>query len=149
MTVRATCRCSPEFSPINSRRSFATERMARASLSWRAGGCPVHRSSAVHRSPIFAMLAARTGAAGSASKTAASCRQPRSASTRTQSLARPRSGSPSARTAPCLPSLVYGPLGAVCEGQRARRGMRSTSCSAFSRQSGCVPRQAFRGRHGV
>jgi hypothetical protein len=71
----------PGIFPDQWHRSFATERMARASLSWRAGGCPVHRSSAVHRSPIFAMLAARTGAAGSASKTAASCQQPRSAST--------------------------------------------------------------------
>jgi hypothetical protein len=89
------------------------------------GGAPI---------TIFAMLAARTGAAGSARKTAASCQQPRSASTRTRSHARPRSGSPLARTAPCLPSLVYGPLGAACEGQRARRWTGSMNCSAFSRQ---------------
>ena len=86
------------------------------------------------RSPIFAMLAARTGAGGSASKTAASCQQPRFASTPTRSRERRRSGSPSARAAPCLPSLVFGPPGAACGGQRARQWMGSTSCSACSRQ---------------
>ena len=40
---------------------------------------------AARRSPIFAMLAARTGAAGSANTTAASCQQPRSANTPTRS----------------------------------------------------------------
>jgi hypothetical protein len=71
---------------------------------------------------------------GSASKTVASCRRPRFANTPTPSRVRRRSGSPSARTAPCLPSLVSGPLGAACERRRARRWMGNMSCSAFSRQ---------------
>jgi putative SOS response-associated peptidase YedK len=37
MTARATCRCSPEFSPTKWPRSFATERTASVSLSRRAG----------------------------------------------------------------------------------------------------------------
>jgi hypothetical protein len=40
----------PGIFPINSRQSFATEQMANASLSWRAGTCLDHRSSAASRS---------------------------------------------------------------------------------------------------
>ena len=54
------------------------------------------------------------------------------ANTPTPGRARRRSGSPSAKTAPYLPLLVYGPLGAACGDQRARLWMGSMSCSAFS-----------------
>jgi hypothetical protein len=50
MTARTICRCSLVSSPINSRQSFATEQMANASLSWRAGACLDHRSTAASRS---------------------------------------------------------------------------------------------------
>jgi hypothetical protein len=92
----------------------------------------VRLSLAALRSRTFAMAAARTGAAGSASKTAASCPRPRFASTPIPSRARRRNGSRSMSR--CSPSLVYGPLGAACEGRRARQLTVSMSCSAFSRQ---------------
>ena len=97
-------------------------------------GMPGRRSLAARRSPTFAMSAARTGAAGSASKTAASCQRPLSASTPTPSPARRRNGSRSAQNDRCSRSLVYGRHGAACEDQRALRSMVSMSCSVFSRQ---------------
>jgi hypothetical protein len=104
---------------------------ARASLLWRVGACQGRRSSASRRSATFAISAARIGAAGSASKTVALCQQRRFASTPTPSRARRRNGSRSTRTDRCSRLLVYGPLGAVFEGRRARQWMGSMSCSAF------------------
>jgi hypothetical protein len=40
MTTQATCRCSHRSFPTRRPRSFATEQLANASSSWRAGGCP-------------------------------------------------------------------------------------------------------------
>jgi hypothetical protein len=92
------------------------------------------RSLEARRSLTSAMSAARVGAAGSASRTAASCPERRFANTRIRSPARRRSGSRLARTVPCSRSLVYGLLGAACEDRRARQSMGSMNCSAFSRQ---------------
>ena len=122
-------------SPTKWLRSFAMEPTASASLLWRVGACRVRRSLAAHRSPTFAMSAARIGADGSASKTGASCRRLLFASTPIPSRARRRNGSPSAKTDRCSPLLVYGPLGAAFEGRRARQLTVSMSCLAFSRPS--------------
>jgi hypothetical protein len=121
-------------SPTKWLRSFAMEPTASASLLWRVGACRVRRSLAAHRSPTFAMSAARIGAAGSSRKTAASCPRPRFANTRIRSPARRRNGSRSARIGRCSPSLVYGPRGAAFEDRRARLWMGRTSCLAFSPQ---------------
>ena len=123
----------PGSSPTKWLRSFAMESTASASLLWRVGACRVRRSLAARRSPTSAMSAARIGAGGSASKTAASCPRLRFASTRTRSRARRPSGSPSARSA--LVRVRWSmTLGAAFEGRRARPSMGSMSCSASSRQ---------------
>jgi hypothetical protein len=88
----------------------------------RFGGAPITN---------IAMSVALTGADGLGRKIAASFRQLRFVSTPTRGRARRRSGLPSVRSGPCSPSLVYGPLGAACEGRRAHRWMGSMSCSVF------------------
>jgi hypothetical protein len=119
--------------------SFATEPTASGSLLWRVGACRVPLSLAARRSPTFAMSAARTSAAGSASITAASCRRLRFASTPIPGRARRRKGSRSAKTDRCSRSPVCGPLGAACEDRRAGQWMGNMSCSAFSRQKRMPP----------
>ena len=49
MTTQATCRCSHRSFPTRRPRSFATEQLANASSSWRAGGCLVRLSMAASR----------------------------------------------------------------------------------------------------
>ena len=80
-------------------------------------------------------VGSRIGAVGSASKTAASCRRLRFASTPTPSHARRRNGSRSAKTDRCSRSLVYGRHGAAFERRRARQWTVSMSCSVSSRQN--------------
>jgi putative SOS response-associated peptidase YedK len=65
------------------------------------------------------------------------------ASTPTPSRARRRNGSRSARTDRCSGSLVYGPLGAVCEDRRARQLTVSMNCSASSRRNRMPPSPQF------
>ena len=84
---------------------------ASVSLLWRVGACRGRRSSEARRLPTFAISAARIGAAGSASKTAASCPRLRFANTPIRSPARRRNGSRSAKTGRCLHSLVFGRYG--------------------------------------
>ena len=70
----------------------------------------------------------------SASKTVASCRRLLFASTPTPNPARRRNGSHSAKTDPCLPSLVSGPRGTVFDDRRARPSAVSMDCSVSSQQ---------------
>ena len=122
----ATCRYSQKSILTKWLRSFATERTASVTCHGAlgaAGAC----AGWPHADHEQSHVGSPTGAAGSASKTVASCRRLLFASTPIPSRARRQNGSRLARTVHCSGSLVYGPPGAACGDRRARQSMGSMS----------------------
>ncbi len=115
--------------------SFAMEPAASVSLSWRVGACRVRRSLAARRSPIFAMSAARTGAAGSANIIAVSCPEPRFANMRRRSLRKTPKWFALSQDRPLFGFAgLWIPWRGVRGPKERARSTASTSCSASSRQ---------------